>query len=146
MADEAKAPQESPERQKIAVEATGRIYDVLFEIGCGHFKQFMLAGTRMPKELDVRYAFDDPKIYEDLVKSRGSAELVKKFAKVMAETARFVAEGLGKEGWVQFGLHISKKGKEVGCRLSVIAGEPGVDSPLPPGVDPDPAKRGKPLV
>lgn len=115
---DAPPPALSPEQQKVAVEAAGRIYDCLFEIGCGQFHQFMLAGTKMPKELDVKYAFDDPKIYEDLVKSGNGPALVKKFAQVMGDTARFVAKGLG-ENWQQFGLHLSKKGKELGVNLRV---------------------------
>lgn len=124
-------PPVSPERQKLAVEAAGKIYDILFEIGCARFGQFLLAGTKLEKELDVRYAFDDPKIYEDLVKSPSGPQLVKKFARVMTETARFVAKGLG-TGWHQFGLHLSKKGKELQVDIDVV--EP--KSPPPPPVIP----------
>ena len=126
-------PPDSPERQKLAVEAAGKIYDILFEIGCGRFGQFMLAGTKTAKELDVRYAFDDPKIYEDLVKSPGGADLVKKFARVMSETARFIAQGLGKEPWGQFGLHLSKKGKDLGVNLQIIPPNLVPPAEKPPG-------------
>ncbi|MBI2898558.1 MAG: hypothetical protein HYY17_00050, partial [Planctomycetes bacterium] len=115
-------PPDPPERQKIAVEAAGRIYDVLFEIGCGRFKQFFLMGQKMPKEMDVRYAFDDPKIYEDLVKSPGGPELVRKFAKVVDSAARYISQEL-KEEWVRFGLLMKKKGKDMSVNLDVQKGD-----------------------
>jgi hypothetical protein len=126
MADEPKPapPVVSPERQKLATEGAGKVYDVLFEIGCGRFGEFMLAGFKKDKELDVRYAFKDPKIYEDLLKSAGGPDLVKKFARVMTETARFVSKGLGDAKWTQFGLHLRLKGKELAVEL--IVEPPGV--------------------
>jgi len=98
------------------------MYDCLFEIGCGTFKQFFLAGQKMPKELDVRYAFDNPKIYEDLVKSSEGPKLVKKFAKTMSDTARFISDNL-KEEWVRFGLLLKRDGQELAVNLEVQKGD-----------------------
>ena len=115
-------PPDPPERQKLGVEAAGMIYDCLFEIGCGHFGQFFLAAQKMPKEMDVRYAFDNPKIYEDLVKSAEGPKLVKKFAKVMSEAANLIARNL-KEEWVRFGLLLKRKGKDLSVNLDVQKGD-----------------------
>jgi len=111
-------PLPSEERQKLATQAAGKIYDCLWEIGCGKFGQFMLMGTKAEKELDVRYAFDESKIYEDLVKSPNGADLVRKFAKVMTDVARVVAKGLG-DKWTQFGLHLRLKDKDLKVDLQV---------------------------
>lgn len=115
-------PPDPPERQALAVEAAGRIYDCLFEIGCGHFKQFFLAAQKMPKNIDVRWAFDNPKLYEDLVKSAEGPKLVKKFAKVMSDTANFIMKNL-KEDWTRFGLLIKRKDKDLSVNLELQTGE-----------------------